>query len=447
MAGQPKYRITDRIDAGGMAEVYRGVSESSVGGLRKAVAIKRILPSLTKNQKFIQMFLDEARLSMHLQHANVVSVFDIGVADTTYFIVMEHVDGGNLKSIVEWMKKQSRRMPVAHAVYIIMEVCKGLQYAHDVADPETGQPLNIVHRDISPPNVLVSRRGEVKLVDFGLAKASSQLESTDPGVVKGKFSYLSPEAASGKEVDPRTDIFAVGIVLYELLTGKRLFFGETDYQTVELVRQAKVPRIDAQNPDVDAELDAIIRKALAKDVNARYQTAGDFQEALAQHLFSRGLKVTSRDIAKMVQEMVADKEKQKAGKPAGDLIDTLLNEEIVKFTSIDDVGMSDPSLPGAQMPAAPPAGSQPLDSTIDTRDWAGDLGDPRNTGQRPAYAPPKDDSGVRGLEEELEGDHADPTATVPVPPDRNQKKSNTGLIAAAVVILIAVAGAAALFFH
>ena len=300
MAGQPKYRITDKIDAGGMAEVYRGVSESSVGGVRKAVAIKRILPSLTKNQKFIQMFLDEAKLTMNLQHANVVTVFDVGVADTTYFIVMEHVDGGNLKSLIEWQKKQGKRMPVAVAVYIIMEVCKGLQYAHHLVNPETGEPFNIVHRDISPPNVLVSRRGEVKLVDFGLAKASSQLESTDPGVVKGKFSYLSPEAASGKEVDPRTDIFAVGIVLYEMLTGKRLFFGETDYQTVELVRQAKVPRIDAQNPDVDAELDGVIRKALAKDVNARYQTAGDFQEALAHHLFARGLKVTSRDIAQLV---------------------------------------------------------------------------------------------------------------------------------------------------
>ena len=445
MAGQPKYRITDKIDAGGMAEVFRGVSESSVGNIRKPVAIKRILPSLTKNKKFIQMFLDEARLSMNLQHANVVSVFDIGVADTTYFIVMEHVDGGNLKSLVEWMKKQGKRMPVAHAVYIIMEVCKGLQYAHDLSDPETGEPLSIVHRDISPPNVLISRRGEVKLVDFGLAKASSQLESTDPGVVKGKFSYLSPEAASGKEVDPRTDIFAVGIVLYELLTGKRLFFGESDYQTVELVRQAKVPRIDAQNPEVDAELDTIIRKALAKDVNARYQTAGDFQEALAQHLFSRGLKVTSRDIAQLVQSMVADKEKQKAGKPAGDLIDTLLNEEIVKFTSIDDVGMSDPSLPGTSPIPQPPVGSQPLDSTIDTRDWAGDLGDAgRNTGQRPAYTPPKETSDVRGLEEVLEGDQHDPTATVPNPPPK-KPSSNTGVIVAVVFALVAAAGAALLF--
>src|SRR6266436_901078 len=182
-------------------------------------------------------------------------------------------------------------MSVAHTLYILMEVCKGLQYAHDTSDPETGRELGIVHRDISPPNILVSKRGEVKLVDFGLAKATSQLESTDPGVVKGKFSYLSPEAASGKEVDRRADIFAVGILLYELLTGKRLFYGETDYQTVELVRNAKIPPIKPQNPQVEPELEDIVRKTLAKRKEDRFQTPTDLQDALAQYSYSRGLKV------------------------------------------------------------------------------------------------------------------------------------------------------------
>src|SRR5205823_15037468 len=162
---------------------------------------------------------------------------------------MEYVDGSSLKGLMDSLRRQNRRIKVPQALYIMMEVCKGLAYAHDVNDPETGRPLNIVHRDSAPPNILISKNGEVKLVDFGLAKATSQLESTDPGVVKGKFSYLSPEAASGKEVDRRADIFAVGILLYELLTGKRLFYGETDYQTVELVRQAKVPPISGQNSD------------------------------------------------------------------------------------------------------------------------------------------------------------------------------------------------------
>src|SRR6185369_7597302 len=361
MPDNQRYRVTEKIDAGGMAEVYRGVAESAVGGLKKAVAIKRILPNLTKNKKFVSMFLDEARVSMHLQHANVVGVFDIGIADTAYFIVMEFVDGANLKTIIESLRRQGQRMSVAHTLYILMEVCKGLQYAHDVTDPENGRELGIVHRDISPPNILVSRRGEVKLVDFGLAKATSQLESTDPGVVKGKFSYLSPEAASGKDVDRRADIFACGILLYELLTGKRLFYGETDYQTVELVRQAKVPPMSPQNADVQPELEQIVRRALARDVNARFQTAGDLQDALAQYLFSQRLKVTSRDIEQLVQACLREKQRSqpKIDKPVGNLIDTLINEEIVKFTSLDN--LNEPNHEGASPSPVDAGGGAPLD--------------------------------------------------------------------------------------
>src|SRR5437764_2648927 len=167
MPEHKRYRVTEKIDAGGMAEVYRGVAESAVGGIKKAVAIKRILPSLTKNKKFVSMFLDEARVSMHLQHANIVGVFDIGMADTAYFIVMEYVDGANLKTILESLRRQGKRMPVGNCLYLMMEICKGLHYAHEVVDPETGRELGIVHRDISPPNILISKNGEVKLVDFG----------------------------------------------------------------------------------------------------------------------------------------------------------------------------------------------------------------------------------------------------------------------------------------
>jgi serine/threonine-protein kinase len=415
MAETQRYRITDKIDAGGMAEVYRGVAESAVGGLKKAVAIKRILPNLTKNKKFVSMFLDEARVSMHLQHANIVGVFDIGMADTAYFIVMEFVDGANLKSILDSLRRQSKSMTVAHTLYLMMEVCKGLQYAHDVTDPETGRELGIVHRDISPPNILMSRRGEVKLVDFGLAKATSQLESTDPGVVKGKFSYLSPEAASGKDVDRRADIFACGILLYELLTGKRLFYGETDYQTVELVRQAKVPPIVNQNPDVQPELEQIVRKALARDVNARFQTAGDLQDAIAQYLFSQRLKVTSRDIEQLVQACIREKQRSqpKLEKPVGNLIDTLINEEILKFTSLDD--LSDPNVSGGTPSPVDSVGGAPLDPGlfVDTRGWADDVADTtkqagrngagglRGRGQT-AAAP----GSISGLEDLLEGDGA-----------------------------------------
>ena len=329
-----RYRITERVAAGGMAEVFRGVAES-LQGFKKNIAIKRILPALTKNKKFVAMFLDEARLSLVLQHANIVQVFDIAHTDDTYFIVMEYVDGVDLKALMEWRRKINRRIPIAHTLYLVMEICKGLSYAHELLNPETGKPLGIVHRDISPPNVLISKQGEIKVVDFGLAKATSQIETTDPGVVKGKMSYLSPEAARGEEVDASADIFAVGILLYEMLTGKRLFYGETDYQTVELVRNAKIPPIKPQNPQVEPELEDIVRKALAKRKEDRFQSPTDMQDALAQYSYSRGLKVISRDIAELVRQCLDDRASQSSDGKKPSIIDHMLQEEIVKITSVD----------------------------------------------------------------------------------------------------------------
>src|ERR1043165_6582655 len=176
MSADSRYRITERVAAGGMAEVFRGIAES-MQGFKKNIAIKRILPNLTKNKKFVAMFLDEARLSLALQHANIVQVFDIGHTEDTYFIVMEYVDGVDLKTLLEWRRRAGKRVPIAQSLYMMLEVCKGLAYAHEMTSPETGRPLGIVHRDISPPNVLISKQGEVKVVDFGLAKASSQIET------------------------------------------------------------------------------------------------------------------------------------------------------------------------------------------------------------------------------------------------------------------------------
>jgi len=357
-----------------MAEVFRGVAES-MRGFKKNIAIKRILPSLTKNKKFVAMFLDEARLSLALQHANIVQVFDIGHTEETYFIVMEYVDGVDLKALLEWRRRINRRVPIAHGLYIILEMCKGLAYAHDVHNPETGGLMGIVHRDISPPNVLISKQGEVKVVDFGLAKATSQVEITDPGVVKGKMSYLSPEAARGEEVDARADIFAVGILLYELLTGKRLFYGETDYQTVELVRNAKIPPIKPQNPQVEPELEDIVRKALAKRKEDRYQNATDIQDALAQYAYSRGLKVIARDIAELVRQCLEDRRMQSGeGKPkTTSIIDHLLQDEIAKFTSVDDEEADAGARPLSADELSPRAGtiSPPDDGDfVDPRAWA-----------------------------------------------------------------------------
>ena len=222
--------------------------------------------------------------------------------------------------------------------------------------------------------MLISKQGEVKVVDFGLAKATSQVEITDPGVVKGKFSYLSPEAARGEEVDHRADIFAVGILLYELLTGKRLFYGETDYQTVELVRNAKIPPIKPQNPQVEPELEDIVRKALAKRKEDRYQNATDIQDALAQYAYSRGLKVIARDIAELVRQCLEDRRMQSGeAKPKTSIIDHLLQDEIAKFTSVEDEEQD----AGARPLSADELAPRPGHGTFPPPPSEGDFVDPR----------------------------------------------------------------------
>ncbi len=360
---QARYTILERLGGGGQAEVFRGVAES-MQGFKKPVAIKRVLPNLTSNSKFVAMFLDEARLSLNLQHANIVQVFDISKApDGTYFLVMEYVNGCDLKQIIERQNARNRRLEIAHTIYIMLECCKGLNYAHTMEHPETGLPLHIVHRDISPPNIMISQNGEVKVVDFGLAKANSQIEITDPGVVKGKFAYLSPEAASGLPIDHRTDVFALGILLWEMFTGRRLFYADTPLQTVELVRRARVPSITAQNTSVEPELDAIVRKALARDPEDRYQSAADLGDALAQYLFSRGLKVTSRDITLLVRETKQDIDKQRESAPRASLVDALITDELARLTSLVD----SPEAPIQQEVT----GSTEL---VDTAAWAADLG-------------------------------------------------------------------------
>src|SRR5580693_8737641 len=292
---QQRYRVVEKLESGGMAEVFRAESEG-LQGFRKQVAIKRVLPHLSEKKKFISMFLDEARLSAQLSHSNCVQVFDIGVGDNAYFIVMEYVDGANLKAVAETMKKNSTQFPLPAAVYLAIEICKGLAYAHEMRDPNTGEAMNIVHRDMSPPNVLLTKYGEVKIVDFGLAKANSQLERSEPGIIKGKFSYLSPEAAMGQDVDGRTDIFAVGIILWELLAGQRLFLGETDFQTVKKVQQAQIPSLMGLNPKVTPELEKIINKSLAREPSQRYSSARDFARDLTVHLFKVGQPVGAFDV-------------------------------------------------------------------------------------------------------------------------------------------------------
>ncbi|HEY1532486.1 MAG TPA: serine/threonine-protein kinase, partial [Polyangiaceae bacterium] len=306
---QQRYKVLEKIASGGMAEVFRAES-AGLEGFKKTVAIKRVLPHLSEKKQFIGMFLDEARVSAQLSHSNCVQVFDIGVGDNTYFIVMEYVDGADLKGLIEHRKKTNTPFPVEEACLICVRICEGLSYAHELTD-NNGESLHIVHRDMSPPNVLITRFGEVKIVDFGLAKANSQLEKSEPGIIKGKFSYLSPEAAQGLPVDGKTDIFAVGIILWELLAGRRLFMGETDLETVRMVQQARVPSIRQFNPKVSPELERVLMRSLVGDPAARYQTARDFGRDLNNMLFHMGRAVSSFDIAQLVEPIRLEREDKK----------------------------------------------------------------------------------------------------------------------------------------
>ena len=324
MSEHQRYRVIKRLASGGMAEVF--VAESAgIEGFKKQVAIKRVLPQLSKKEQFIAMFLDEARLSAHLSHSNVVSVFDIGVGDGTYFIVMEYVDGADLKAVVEHRKKIGRPLPVEAAAFIAAKMCQGLAYAHELEID--GKHLSIVHRDITPANVLITKYGEVKIVDFGLAKASSQLAESDAGVIKGKFGYLAPETVLEQGVDQRVDVFAVGIILWEMLSGKRLFFGDTDFATVRLVRDAVIPPITKINGAVPAELERLLARVLAKDPANRYGTARELGRDLTRFLYRYGHAVNEDDIALLVRDaMGASAAPVDGTQKIAELIDLMLLE-------------------------------------------------------------------------------------------------------------------------
>jgi eukaryotic-like serine/threonine-protein kinase len=419
-----RYRVIKRLEAGGMAEVYLGEA-TGVEGFKKRVAIKRVLPHLAQNENFIRMFLDEARLSARLNHANIVSVFDISAREDTYFLIMEFVDGANLKKILESLQRRGQRFALPEAVYVCAEACRGLSYAHELHD-ENGRPLGIVHRDISPPNILLTKLGEVKVADFGLAKAGTQLSQTDPGVVKGKFSYLSPEAANGKEVDARADIFSLGIVLWEMLAGRRLFLGETDYATVKLVQQANIPRLSPLNNQVDVDFEEIMLKALAREPEQRYQSAHEFAEALTGYLFARQLKVTNFNIANLVKAAIS--EELLPAKSEASLIDRLIQEELDESIGVGGNQRKPRVTPISGLGAIEDEGE-----LEDPMQWFTEEPEPpKRHSKRPAAEPPKPNKGWResGLEaanaidedeetsRHLTGASLQPLSLEPDPPSR-----------------------------
>ncbi|MFO0680489.1 MAG: serine/threonine-protein kinase [Sandaracinus sp.] len=299
-----KYLLLERVNVGGMAEVFKAKAYG-VEGFERLVAVKRILPSIAEDQEFITMFIDEAKISVQLTHANIAQIFDLGKVGDSYFIAMEYVHGKDLRAIFDRARKRGETVPVPMACYLAMKVCEGLDYAHNKKDA-SGRELNLVHRDVSPQNILLSYDGESKLIDFGIAKAAGKAGKTQAGILKGKFGYMSPEQVRGLPLDRRSDIFAVGIVLYELLTGERLFVGESDFSTLEKVKNVEIMPPSTYNRRIPEELEQIVLKGLAKDVDDRYQTAMDLHDDLQSFMYTSGNFFSRKDLGAYMRKAFAE---------------------------------------------------------------------------------------------------------------------------------------------
>jgi len=284
-----------------MAEVFKAKSYG-VEGFEKIIAIKRILPTMGEDRDFIKMFIDEAKIAGQLAHANICQIFELGRIDGSHFIAMEYIWGKDLLQIQNRLRKIKQQMPIQMACFAIAKVLEGLDYAHRKRDP-LGRPLEIVHRDCSPQNVLVSYEGEVKVIDFGIAKATSRNSRTMAGVLKGKFGYMSPEQVRGLPLDRRSDIFALGTMLYECLTGERLFQGETDFSTLEKVRNVDIQNPRAINPNIPEAIERVIMKALAKDVDDRYQWCSEMLADLQAFLMSQEVVFTAKTLSSWLKEV------------------------------------------------------------------------------------------------------------------------------------------------
>jgi serine/threonine protein kinase len=305
--GYGPYRLLEKIATGGMAEVFKA-KRSGVAGFEKILAVKRILPHLSYNKEFVEMFIAEAKLVAGLQHPNIVQIFDLGKIGGTYYIAMEYVDGTDLRTILRKLKERSLRMPLDLAVYVVSKVAAGLHHAHQRKDPE-GHPIKIVHRDVSPQNILISYDGEVKLTDFGIAKAATKASTTEKGALRGKLMYMSPEQAWGRPIDHRSDVFALGIVLYELITDQRPFLGSSDMSVLERVRRGSVAPPSSLHPEIPARLEKVLMKALEKDAADRQRDAAQMHQELEAMLAEFEPKAGARDLARFVNILFENAER------------------------------------------------------------------------------------------------------------------------------------------
>ncbi|HWN41321.1 MAG TPA: protein kinase, partial [Thermoanaerobaculia bacterium] len=299
-----QYTLLEKIAAGGMAEVWKARMRG-VEGFQKTVAIKKILPHMTDNSEFVGMFIDEAKLAAQLSHPNIVHIYDLGKIGRDYYIAMEYVEGKDLRSLMNAGRRKGVQMPLGLALFIAARLASALDYAHRKRDFEDRE-MGLVHRDVSPQNVLLSLEGDVKLCDFGIAKAVSKAGQTQMGALKGKLQYMSPEQAWGRAVDARSDLFSLGSVLYEMLTGDRLFTGDTEISVLESVRQGQIRSTRQTDPSIPVEVDEIVARALAYDPQSRFASAGEMKQKIELVLHSLGLSPDPTDLAAWVHKVLEE---------------------------------------------------------------------------------------------------------------------------------------------
>ncbi|HZI63196.1 MAG TPA: TonB family protein [Thermoanaerobaculia bacterium] len=310
-----QYTLLDRVAVGGMAEVWKARMKG-VEGFQKTVAIKKILSHLTDSVDFVTMFIDEAKLAAQLTHDNIIHIYDLGKIGEDYYIAMEYVDGKDLRSILNAARAAGMPLPAPLALFIAARLASALDHAHRKRDFENRE-LGLVHRDVSPQNVLVGYEGEIKLCDFGIVKAVTKASKTQMGALKGKLQYMSPEQAWGKPVDARSDLFSLGAILFEMLTGRRLFAGDNEISVLESVREGRIDRPRDVNPAVAPEVDALVVRALAKDPDERFQSAGEMQRELERLLSALRPAPTQSDLAAFLRGLFGDPARAAAAAPAG----------------------------------------------------------------------------------------------------------------------------------
>jgi serine/threonine-protein kinase len=333
-----RYELLSRLGKGGMAETWRARLMGDAG-VTKPVLIKRVLPEYSGDEHFIRMFTSEARISASLSHANIAQVFDFGRADGEYFLAMEFVDGQPLHQLIRRALRQGlEALPVPQATYIALEMCRGLHYAHTRTDSQ-GAPLGIVHRDISPDNVLISYEGQVKLVDFGIAKARSLRGfETEPGVVKGKYLFFSPEQARGEQVDARTDVWATGVVLYEMVCGKLPLTGP-EYSVMHRLQEGRFPAPRELRPDLPVALERILLKALTVKKEERFESAQAFADALTGFLYTSTPRFSDLSVAWLIQALFQEELAREGRAPK---VPRAFQEELAR--QLPDTELSRPAL-------------------------------------------------------------------------------------------------------